>query len=169
MGRAMGGAAEEGGSERSFPGGRSSADLRVHRKSSDFAKEPPPKMRKPAMMPRNGGAYVAPAAGAKECFRTSLFSGRSPSGGPVSAFRRADSEPCPDATLHPPEGKMTARRALAAGDPRGGAPRPIPRRREGAVRTGPGDRGRGSGRRRGEGRSSGPPPPSPSPRGGFPP
>ena len=49
-----GGAAEEGGSERSFPGGRSSADLRVHRKSSDEASGPPPRMRKPAMTLRTG-------------------------------------------------------------------------------------------------------------------
>jgi hypothetical protein len=53
----MGGAAEEGGSERSYWGGTllnmipelrnvpRGADLRVHRKSSDFAKEPPPRMR----------------------------------------------------------------------------------------------------------------------------
>src|SRR3970040_3099476 len=40
MGRAMGGAAEEGGSERSFPGGRSSADLWVHREWSDEARSP---------------------------------------------------------------------------------------------------------------------------------
>src|SRR4030066_2229536 len=40
MEHTMGGAAEEGGSERSFPGGRSSADLRVHRKSSDEARSP---------------------------------------------------------------------------------------------------------------------------------
>ena len=32
---------------RSFPGGRSSADLRVHRKASDEVSDPPPRMRKP--------------------------------------------------------------------------------------------------------------------------
>jgi hypothetical protein len=58
---------------RKWPPGDRSADLRVHRKSSDFAKEPPPKMRKPAKMPRNRGAYVALAAGGEEFLGTSLF------------------------------------------------------------------------------------------------
>ena len=43
---------KDGGSERSFPGGRSSADSRVHRESSDEASDPPPRMRKPAITPR---------------------------------------------------------------------------------------------------------------------
>src|SRR4030067_335431 len=56
MGRAMGGAAAEGGSARSFPGGRASAASRAHRKSSDFAKEPPPRMRsdRPPRAPGTG-------------------------------------------------------------------------------------------------------------------
>src|SRR3990170_8090534 len=57
---------KEGGSERSFPGGRASADLRVYRKSSDEASGPPPRMRKPVMPGGGGGGERGGGAGGRQ-------------------------------------------------------------------------------------------------------